>query len=511
MKILFRWAIIAILCLAGLGGQAPGRAAANLTGAAAVVPALTLLSPTVVAAGSPAFTLTVYGTDFSATSVVQLAGVAHPTNFVSATQLTTSVSASEVVATGKLRVTVFNPDAGGGVSPALDIYVYYRDGIDINADGVLGQPSFSTNANSSLSLLSATNGLSSPRSVAVDHTTGRLFVVDSSNNRVLSWPSAPAFANSQAADLVIGQGNFTTTTAGAISAASLNGPRGVVVDAQGNLYVADYTNNRVLEFAAPLSSGMDASRVFGQADFVSGTANAPSADTLDSPAEVALDSAGNLFVADYNNNRVLRYDAPFTDTTADLVIGQPDFVTTTAAATSASSLDTPRSVALDAQGNLFVADNGNNRVLQYSAPLTNNGMAAHKVFGQADFVSSTANAPSGTASASSLSDPRGIAVDAHGYLYVADYGNNRVLVYFDPVNAVSAAADRVFGQPDFISSIANNVPSPLLPGPKEYNLNSPSGLAFDAANNLYIADQKNNRVLEFDQLDHALFLPLVDH
>ena len=107
------------------------------------------------------------------------------------------------------------------------------------------------------------------------------------------------------------------------------------MDAAGNLYVADYINNRVLEYNTPLtltvtpgSGDTVADRVFGQGgSFTSNTCNLglanPSASSLCNPVGVAVDAAGNLYVADYGNNRVLEYNTPLTtDTVADRVFGQ---------------------------------------------------------------------------------------------------------------------------------------------------------------------------------------------
>jgi sugar lactone lactonase YvrE len=111
------------------------------------------------------------------------------------------------------------------------------------------------------------------------------------------------------------------------------------------------------------------------------------------------------------------------DTTADHVLGQPDFAHNAGnnGGLSATSLYFPAGVALDAQGNLYVADTSNSRVLEYDTPLTYDTTAAG-VFGPPDFIHKA-----GGLSATSLFFPTGVALDAHGNLYVADANNNRVL------------------------------------------------------------------------------------
>ena len=144
-------------------------------------------------------------------------------------------------------------------------------------------------------------------------------------------PASPIFAANldNIADHVIGQPDFISNPSnnGGVSAHSLYTPCGATLNAQGNLFVADANNNRVLEYNTPLSSGA-ANRVFGQPDFSSRTSNNAglSAKSLAHPSDVALDAQGNLLLADSGNNRVLEYDTPLTsDTTADRVFGQPDF------------------------------------------------------------------------------------------------------------------------------------------------------------------------------------------
>lgn len=205
---------------------------------------------------------------------------------------------------------------------------------------------------------------------------------------------------SPSANLVFGQPNFTSNgcTAGATG---LCQPASVAVDAAGHLYVADTTNNRVLEYDTPLSSQLP-SRVFGQGgSFTSNSCNQgsanPGAGTLCDPVGVAVDSSSRLYIAD-GNNRVLEYDAPLTSQTATHVIGQPGFITNDCVV-SATGLCFPGGIVIDASGALLVADAGNARVVEYDNPLTS--PAASHVFGQAgSFNTRTCN--NGGISATSL-------------------------------------------------------------------------------------------------------------
>ena len=475
------------------------------------VPKLTSLSPASVALGSAAFTLTVNGSGLVAGSSVRWGGSDRPTTFINSTRLSAAISAADVAATGPTAVTVFSPAPGGGTSTLVNLNAYARAGQDARADMEQGQPDFASGAANN-PLMPAANGLNSPGGVAVDTRTGRLFVADSHDNRVLSWPNGIAEANGQAPDLVLGQPNLNSTTAnkGGLSATSLSFPYGLALDSQGDLYVADVLNSRVLEYNSPLSSDMAASRVFGQGGgFTTGVANngGVSANSLNAPFAVALDRQDNLYVADALNSRVLEYDTPLSaGTTADRVFGQPDMTSNTYnnGGVGASSVTSPFGLAADAQGNLYVADSGNNRVLEYDAPLSSS-MAASRVLGQPSLITDTAN--NNGLSASSLADPIGVATDANGAqgnLYVADTGNNRVLEYDAPLTS-DMAANRVFGQTSFITSTANNN------GVSAISLNFPTAAALDAHGNLYVADNDNNRVLEYDRPLPllGLFLPLV--
>ena len=141
----------------------------------------------------------------------------------------------------------------------------------------------------------------------------------------------------------------------------------------------------------------------------------PDSESMCSPSGVALDSNGNLFVADTNNNRVLAFKVPFNPATdANIVFGQNGIFTSNLGnlgrpAQLQGSLD-PAGLAVDTANNLYVADANNNRVLKFTTPLTNT--IANFVFGQlGPFVVNFCN-EGGTPGTGTLCDPTGVTVDA---------------------------------------------------------------------------------------------------
>ncbi len=297
---------------------------------------------------------------------------------------------------------------------------------------------------------------------------------------------------------------------GGVSDNSLSSPNGIAADAAGNVYIADSSNNRVLEFNTPLrvtavpgSGDTTADLVFGQSGlFNQFSCNGPDAGSLCNPIGVGLDPAGHLFIGDFNDNRVLEYTPPFgAKPAADRVFGQfGDFTLTgcnigvdsgSGPQPSSSTLCGPAGVALDPSGDAFVADRSNNRVLAFKTPFGVDPVAT-LVLGQADYFDTVANAVDD----SGLNFPASMAVDLGSkpnHLYVADSNNNRVLAYLDAATFVNGAApDLVIGQPDFYSGNCNQT------GPiSERTLCDPQGLAVDSAGNLFVADRNNSRVLEY--------------
>jgi len=301
-------------------------------------------------------------------------------------------------------------------------------------------------------------------------------------------PSTLAFASGQAASVVIGQPDFTSTTTG-VDASHL-APIGDAAVVNGTLYLPDYGGNRVLGFnGVPTSNGASADFVLGQPNF---TSNTPATTQTGMTAPVSVRSgAGRLFVGEDSTNRVLIYNAPpsATGAAASVVVGQPGF-TTSAANCTATGLATP-STAAAAGSKLIVGDAANNRVLIYAGIPTTNGAAAAVVLGQSDFTHCSANG-GGPVSASGLAFSDDVWSDGTR-LIVADAENNRVLIWNHIPTVNGTPADVVVGQPDMFST---------APAAGAAGMATPYFIDSNGVQ-LFVGDHGNNRVLVFNSIPTA--------
>jgi len=324
---------------------------------------------------------------------------------------------------------------------------------------VLGQANFTAGLANQGGPVGA-NTMSGPFGSAVD-TAGNLFVADSGNCRVLRFTTP--FTNGMSATLVLGKAALTDTCVPGVAATatSLSAPAGLAFDSSGNLWVADNSNSRVVEYRPPFSNGMPATLSIGQtstgASAGCNQGGAPTATTLCLPGPpgfppsfIAFDSMGNLWVGDEGNNRALKYSPPFTTgMVASVAIGQPDFISNSCL-TSATGMCGAAGVAFDHAGNLWVGDDGNCRALQFTPPFSTN-MAASLELGQAAGGGQFTAQCTAATSQSGLSDADGLAFDSSGNLFVMDAGDNRTMVFSPPFSSGMNAA-KVIGQADFISS-----------------------------------------------------------
>jgi len=360
---------------------------------------------------------------------------------------------------------------------------------------VLGQPDLRKNATNMVQGVE----FHTPQAIAIDTRNNQthLYVADTKNSRILAWADVYAYQIGDTADLVLAQPGPQYTTPLGIGAKGLNNPTALAVDALGNLYVADAGDNRVVRYPSPFDQPgtPQPDAVFGQPDFSTTTPSPASRSTLSHPSGLALDSAGNLWVSDTGNHRVLRFNVASLNSTtpppADLVLGQSNFTGGAAnpgGVISPIGFDTPAGLAFDGQDNLYIADSNNGRVLEFVPPFAPgaSGAAAAAVWGAADFSSNGNTVP---AASGGMVVPTGVTTDTQGHVFVADTGNNRVVVFFPPSGPIPLAA---FGQPD-VGGVAAN--SDSAPSASANSLAGPADVKVDALGNVFVADTDNNRVV----------------
>jgi hypothetical protein len=303
--------------------------------------------------------------------------------------------------------------------------------------------------------------------------------VASAGTMVATHPPNP-FVDGMAASIAIGQPNLTGNWYNSIPNASNIGPdpENPCMDAQGNLFVPNFSGHRITEYLAPLSTNESASVVIGQQNF-SGDAPGLNQSTFYSPASCAFDSHGDLWVPDFYNGRVLEFKPPFhTGMNASLVIGQYNF-NTSGYGTNQSALSGPTAVTFDPSGDLWLAESYNNRIIEFKPPF-HDGMNASLVLGQSNFNTSE----SGTSS-TNLSFPDALTY-GDGVLWVSDLYNDRVIGFPAPFSDGEGAA-YVLGQSNF--SVWDSVgPTAML---------DPYGVSVDHRGDLWVSDMGNNRILEY--------------
>jgi sugar lactone lactonase YvrE len=340
---------------------------------------------------------------------------------------------------------------------------------------------------------------------------------------LIAIPSVFAFSADQGAAAAAGQPNLTTggcddSTQPVPSQSTLCYPYGAAIDPDGNLWVADTSNARVVEFdvsdGAPQSTE---SAVIGQTSFTGYRNNqggSPSSSTLYDPQGLAFDSAGDLWVADTGNNRILEFPlvSGVIQTTATEVIGQTGFTVggcNQFSSSSDSTLCEPTGLAFDSSGNLWVADADNSRVLEF--PLVGGVISttASELIGQTSFAAGSASQacnqagygnPPASPTASTLCFPTTLAFDSSGNLWVADSSNSRTLEFPLVSSVIQTTATAVIGQTGFTSDSCNKGSS----SPTDTALCSPYGVGFDSSGNLWVTDTANNRVLEFPLVSGAI-------
>ena len=347
--------------------------------------------------------------------------------------------------------------------------------------------------------------LSQPHDVAVD-AAGNVFILDSGNHRVLKATPDGSIANYAGTGFPAFTGD-----GGPATQASINFPYGIALDSKGDLFIAD-SGNQVIRAVTP----------DGNIQTVAGIPKRsgcngdgfPSATAFNYPSGLAVDAAGSLYVADAQNHVVREITQPFTSNAKVTTIAGtcvPGYSGDGGQARNAQ-LSLPRGVAIDAQGNVLIADSGNSRIRIVNAQGSIATMAG----------SDHASGDGGPATAAHLFAPSGMAIDSAGNVYISDTNNNRIRrvandgtisIFASSLNAPNGLAFDSAGalyvaetNAHAIRKIANGAVTTVAGTPGQYGnkgdegaaadaqLETPNAVAFDRAGNMYIADSGNNRV-----------------
>ncbi|MCX6897253.1 MAG: NHL repeat-containing protein [Verrucomicrobia bacterium] len=324
--------------------------------------------------------------------------------------------------------------------------------------------------------------------MALDLAHDRMFLCDSANNRVLVYDiSAGTLGPAPLA--IIGQPDAQSVAMNATGEPTPNGcglafPNGIAYDAvRDGLWVSDFLNNRVLFFDTHvLKNLLPADFVIGQSGF--GLAEARCGPRgLAGPAGLALSVDGNrLFVADSLNHRVLLFAVEkLAHLPAAVAVVGQEDFLGYEPGTSATALRAPSGVAVDGNNQLYVADTGNNRVVVFDGNAPLTGASAYAVFGQEDF-----NLAEAAGGAEGLRAPTDITLDEFdSWMFVTDAGNHRIVGYSGR-SAEPLRVAAVIGQPDIES---------CEPQAANAGLDTPTGLVFDLVEQkLWVAESGNARV-----------------
>jgi sugar lactone lactonase YvrE len=273
---------------------------------------------------------------------------------------------------------------------------------------------------------------------------------------------------------------------GPATSARLNLPHGVAVDAAGDLYLADTNNHAVRKIAA--SDGKITTLAGNGAPGESGD-NGPAANALlNRPTAVVVDDTGAIYVADTGNHRVRRIDSAGNISTVVGVVMVGGVPTTIGAA-----LSNPRGLAADSDGGIYIADTGNNMIRRLGPGGIVTTMAGTGAVGS--------TGDGGPANAARLNQPHGITIDAANNLYIADTNNHRIRKISSggsalvPTSTISTivSAGLIRSGFDGDGGLATSA-----------RLNSPSAVAVDAQGNIYIVDKGNHRIRKVTISDNKI-------
>jgi sugar lactone lactonase YvrE len=293
---------------------------------------------------------------------------------------------------------------------------------------------------------------------------------------------------------IAGTGAFCNLTescgdGGPAISAELNHPTGVATDGAGNLYIADFQDSRIRKVSpgGTITTIAGDGKVCATATAACGDGGRASSAELHRPTGVAVDGAGNLYIGDTEDNRIRKVSPAGTITTiagTGKACALPSASCGDGGPASGAELLSPRGVAVDGAGNLYIADEGDQRIRKVSPGGTITTIAGN---GNACAPATSSCGDGGPASGAELHEPFGVAVDGAGNLYLADLADNRIRKV-SPAGTVTTIA----GTGKVCEPITSSCGDGGSAGSAE--LSGPGAVAVDGAGNLYISDWGDNRI-----------------
>lgn len=309
--------------------------------------------------------------------------------------------------------------------------------------------------------------LYAPQSLAVD-SYGNIYIDDYFNNRIRLLNVSTGIITTVAGNGTAGYSG----DGGSATSAKLNYPEGVAIDSSGNLYIADSTNSVVRKVTA--STGIITTVAGNGSLGYTGDGGPATSAELDQPLSVAVDRSGNIYIATFDN-RIRKVTKSTGIITTIAGNGTAGYSGDGGSATSAV-LRYPSDIALDGSGNIYIVDCGNNRIRKITAStgiittIAGNGTGGYSGDG-------------GAATSAKLSVPSGVAIDSSGDIYIADSNNQRIREVVASTGIISSIAGN--------GSVGYAGDSGSATGAK---LNGPYDVAVGTSGIVYIADSGNNRI-----------------
>ncbi len=311
--------------------------------------------------------------------------------------------------------------------------------------------------------------LNAPSSIAFD-IAGNLLIADRINIRIRKITVTTGIITT-----VAGNGNSTFSGDNVVANVSpLGEPYGIAVDVNDNLYIADQNTRRIRKVTA--ATGIMTTVAGREFSGFNGDSQIATNASLSTPRGVATDATGNVYIADQSINRIRVVTAATGIITTVAGNGTDAYTGGILPATSAA-LRGPTGVVFDAAGNFYIADSGNQRVRKVTAAT---GIISTVVGTGTDGF----NGDNQSAAAASLWDPKGIALDTDGNLYIAEQTSRRIR----KVNAITGVISTVAGGGAIYDPYSDNIPA------VNATLLGPSGVAVDSFGNLFIAEYFGGRI-----------------